>query len=613
LARWGKGTITALDISRDGHWLAVGSARGTYLYDLNTLEEHLFLPLTTPERAHTEQEIVLMETESVSAVAFAPDGETVATASAGAIRTHVWDVMSGEEVLFLGAPIPNSLAFSPDGKTLFIGETPGTYVTAWDLSSKEHRSLVWEGLEYEVNLLAVSPDGRWVAAANTAYASGAALWEWPGGTLQTVVPCGGDFPEMQFPMDLAASADGACLALLCDSSAVLWDVENQVAHDIALTGYPLSIALDHGQPPRMYIGTIDGLVEVWDPIRGVQLDTWGAPGDEPPFGPLRDVEYLAVYPLPDGGEGLAAASEARVAFWDTQSGALLNLLAAHLSPFAALSLSPDGRWLALGDDAGRLHLWDAQTGDPLWTSDAHRSVVQALAFSPEGQLLASGGDDGALYLWDATKGQVQATLIEPYAPESLSLASVEAVAFSPNGRWLASAVYDSDRIVLWDPQTGRQVRLLPGLEGTEAIAFSPDGRLLALANEEGTIKIVDPNTGEEVAHWNNEVGFSVTSLAFSPDGSTLAVNDVSGIVTLRDSTTGQVLQTLDAFSTQVVYLSPELLLTASGDLQVWRVPEGERLSGIQANLFGAPAVSPDGRLLYLAGRDGVVRVFGIRP
>ena len=69
----------------------------------------------------------------IYSIAFAPDGEILASASAdGSLR--LWDVQTGRQVVrFDRAPEPRALAFSPDGKLLAsVGEHPAVQMVELD-------------------------------------------------------------------------------------------------------------------------------------------------------------------------------------------------------------------------------------------------------------------------------------------------------------------------------------------------------------------------------------------------------------------------------------------------------------------------------------------------
>lgn len=55
-----------------------------------------------------------------------------------------------------------------------------------------------------------------------------------------------------------------------------------------------------------------------------------------------------------------------------------------------LTFSPDGAWLATGDDAGRLVVHDVATGKALWTKEVHDQRVLTIAFSRDGRQIFAG-------------------------------------------------------------------------------------------------------------------------------------------------------------------------------------------------------------------------------
>jgi WD40 repeat protein len=107
----------------DSPTLAVGTDAGVDLWDTSGLQVRASLPEPTPVRA----------------VAFAPDGRTLAFAS---LRTGtVLDPAAGQvrAVLKGHDKLINGLAFSPDGGTLVTGSNDGT-VRLWDAATGRQRT-----------------------------------------------------------------------------------------------------------------------------------------------------------------------------------------------------------------------------------------------------------------------------------------------------------------------------------------------------------------------------------------------------------------------------------------------------------------------------------------
>jgi len=67
---------------------------------------------------------------------------------------------------------------------------------------------------------------------------------------------------------------------------------------------------------------------------------------------------------------------------------------------SALTISPDGLWIATGHTDGTARVWDAVTGKEIGRLAGHLEAVTALAFAPDGATLLTASLDKTARLWD---------------------------------------------------------------------------------------------------------------------------------------------------------------------------------------------------------------------
>ncbi len=102
----------------------------------------------------------------ITAVAFSPDGKTLAAVGTclGAVR--LWDVPSGKATVTLKADScpPDVLAFSPDGKTLAVGYHDKA-IRFWDVKTGS-TTATFKAHAARITALAFGPDGKTLAAGS---------------------------------------------------------------------------------------------------------------------------------------------------------------------------------------------------------------------------------------------------------------------------------------------------------------------------------------------------------------------------------------------------------------------------------------------------------------
>ncbi len=570
--------VKAVAFSPDGRTLASGSADRTVRL-WNVTDPVHPAPLDPPLTGHTS---------FVNAVAFSPDGHTLASGSSDQ-TVRLWNVTDPTHPIPLGPPLTGhtntvrAVVFSPDGRTLASGSRDQT-VRLWNVTDPTHPTSLGQPLTGHTNYVdavTFSPDGHTLASSS--WDRTVRLWNVTDPTHPT--PLGTPLTGYTNTVNAVAfSPDGHTLASgSADQTVRLWNVTDP-AHPAPLgqsltghTSYVSSVAFSP-DGHTLASASYDRTVRLWN----VTNPTHPTPLGPPLTGHTNTVNAVAF--SPDGHTLATSSADQTVRLWNIPS----VLITGHTDSVSSVVFSPDGRTLASGSVDRTVRLWNVT--DPVHPSavaalTGHTDTVRAVAFSPDGRTLASGSVNRTVRLWNVTDPAHPTPLGPPLTGHTHT---VNRVAFGPDGHTLATGS-DDNTARLWNvTDPAHPTPLGPSLTGhtntVSGVAFSPDGHTLATGSQDQTVRlwnVTDPAHPTPLGSPLTGHTDYVNAVAFSPDGRTLASGSSDQTVRLWNVTNPTHPTSLD-----------------------------QPLTG-HTNYVMAVAFSPDGHTLASGSADRTVRLWNV--
>jgi WD40 repeat protein len=394
---------------------------------------------------------------------------------------------------------------------------------------------------------------------------------------------------------------------------------------------------------RLVTGSSDGAVRLWEVETGL----------ERLLGRHQD-EVWAVAISPDGQFVASGSQGGSVWGWEVSTGEKIFQVQQEW-PISELAFSPNGQWLVTGSTDGTTRVWDMQTGSEVNRTQGRTNLYE-VAVSPDGQMIISGygnvfGEFEAV-IWDVNSGE-EITSVRHEGH------SVGAASFSPDGQWVSTVGTDYTARV-WNIDTGQEIarvvhESLPleiafSSDGQEVIsvdrhgvrvwnpyrrtsiemmhqgvvrvtAFSPDGRWVATSSDDGTARVWEVVTGQEIARVEHR-GCVVEALSFSPDGRWIisggrkvSSGDYKNSALVWEAATGQELARMEhQDGVSAVAFGPDGKLVVSGSqdgtVLVWEAATGQEVARMEhQGGVSAVAFSPNGQWVISGSGDGTARVW----
>ena len=273
--------------------------------------------------------------------------------------------------------------------------------------------------------------------------------------------------------------------------------------------------------------------------------------------------------------------------------------------------------LGLMREVGTLRAWDPKERRPLDAAGAHEKAVQAVTVSPDGEWLASAAADGVVRLWRPGR-----SLHERGAPLEHDRV-VRALAFGPDGQSLAVAGDDKQvRIYRLDPrqESASLERVLEGHDKrVTGLAFHPGGELIASSSADKTARVWRVADGHEMARMTDHY-MEVTSLVYTPDGRHLITGGRDRQLLIWDTDDHRKLGGFPGVSSAVhaLALDPDGQRLAAGlgnnTILLWRVTDRRLLAELEGHKARVTALAfhPAGDMLASGSQDKSIRVWNLK-
>lgn len=591
--------VNSVALSHDGRWLASAGADHTVIvWDV---------------ASGLEFRMLTGHAEAVTAVAFSPDGALLASGGSDN-NIKLWDFSAGKELFNLATgnhPLGvMGVAFDPSGKKLISLNQDRTVIT-WDVARGREQgrfaglAAPSSGTAYFTDL---TPDAHWVMSDRSDRTVGRKaidLWDVTTGKLAYSRLTSEDMTGGKL------SGDGRFFAYTDSHDGFgLWDIaKGQVAFSIpgrrsVITHTRLSCAFSSDARLLAVQDPDNGNIRIVDVATGSVLRTF-------PFGGRGSLRFS------DDDRSLAAADGGKIVLIDVEGGRAIRQMGGYTRSIGALAISGDGRFLSLqNQDDNSVALWDLKLGRQMHSFKGNDNNVgaAAVALNGDGRLVAAqmrktADSERATVIRETATGAEVASI--PGPDDYLTSLSL-----NPDGSMLAAGGYQGSMRV-WDTRTCEELLSLSStgiLSPKCRVAFSFDGHWLAAVAPDS---VVIWNT--ERKDWTASIhaGY-VLAIAFSPDGGQIASADLHNrsITVWNLDTGGTEIVSIDGQPgvTALAFGSGGRMLAASYEdhcVRLWDSASGTLIRELAGHGGEVRDVifTPDGRWLISAGAEGSVRIW----
>jgi WD40 repeat protein len=288
----------------------------------------------------------------------------------------------------------------------------------------------------------------------------------------------------------------------------------------------------------------------------------------------------------DGKTIVTTSEDLTCRIWNIADGKQKSQMETNKLRALMLALSRDGKWIAWWDEEGKIHVrdfvtgiektaFDAVNGNSLFQLDWRQS---AMRFTRDGTLQALCWST-YFCQWHPENGLKTRTFGRLSGQTAFGR-------IAPDGKNAALWDWDhSPSLHLFDLETGKEKELAVGhLKSVCIVLAQPGGKLVASESTDGTIRLWDPSTSQQLRRWRPESTFH--PVVFTPDGRALGFSDYDGRSFIRfvELDTNKQLRRLDTNRTHHLAFSANGKLLLAADftrIEVWDVIQSKLLRDLE--------------------------------
>jgi WD40 repeat protein len=425
---------------------------------------------------------------------FDPCGSKILTAS-GDGTARLWDAFTGKQLFVLKGhkgPV-YSAKFSSDGTRIITSSRDQT-VRIWDANNGMEIAVL--SCEDVFTWADFSPNGFFVATISS---NGACkLWD------ATITN-----NPISFKDELGIwinrgriSSNGSQIIVVTDSAVKIFDIQTGTELS-SLPGDRFASFDPAGK--RILTGAQNFKAIIWDSNSKEKLavltDTSGID-----FGVFS----------PDGARIATQSNSATVSLWDVESGKKIVTLPNQATHLSMEAFSYDGSRIATTFFMNPIRIYDTHSGDLISVLSASDTGSDYPVFNTHGSLITGEHGYNNVGLWNSITGDLMASWVGEFSP-----------LFSPDGTLIASISAEGN-VIIRSLATRKQSAILEGHIGTTIqINFSPDSKRIVTTGNDGTAKIWDTASGNELMTLEIHPEKAPNLIVFNSDGTCIVTANLS--------------------------------------------------------------------------------------